>query len=159
MKHLSILFALCLHLAMYGQKTPESKQEIQMRSEEFTQQLIPLIEKRDIEALKKLTTPKLYCYVCFDAAPGKPPIVDQKTFYARYLIPVFNKDLLERLKRKEIKFSVDKYKAREGGRDYIVLYTIDRPNELGDGHEGVQFIFWLKDEKDGLKLSGLETVP
>ncbi len=130
-----------------------------MRSEEFTQQLITLIEKRDIEALKKLTTPKLYCYVCFDAAPEKPPIVDQKTFYTRYLIPVFNKDLMERLKRKEIKFSVDKFKAREGGRDYIVLYTIDRPNELGDGHEGVQFIFWLKDEKDGLKFSGLETVP
>ncbi|AYZ13342.1 hypothetical protein EGY05_16005 [Chryseobacterium arthrosphaerae] len=144
---------------MYGQKTPESKQETKMRSEEFTQQLITLIEKRDIEALKKLTTPKLYCYVCFDAAPEKPPIVDQKTFYTRYLIPVFNKDLLERLKRKEIKFSVDKYKTREGGRDYIVLYTIDRPNELGDGHEGVQFIFWLKDEEDGLKLSGLETVP
>ncbi|WP_430805167.1 hypothetical protein [Chryseobacterium arthrosphaerae] len=130
-----------------------------MRSEEFTQQLITLIEKRDIEALKKLTTPKLYCYVCFDAAPEKSPIVDQKTFYTRYLIPVFNKDLMERLKRKEIKFSVDKFKAREGGRDYIVLYTIDRPNELGDGHEGVQFIFWLKDEKDGLKFSGLETVP
>ncbi|MGN7865066.1 hypothetical protein [Chryseobacterium sp. 22458] len=159
MKHLSILLALCLHFAVCAQKTPESKKEIQMRSEEFTQQLITLIEKRDIEALKKLTTPKLYCYVCFDAAPEKPPIVDQKTFYTRYLIPVFNKDLMERLKRKEIKFSVDKFKAREGGRDYIVLYTIDRPNELGDGHEGVQFIFWLKDEKDGLKFSGLETVP
>ncbi|MGG7551351.1 hypothetical protein ACQ7CX_12085 [Chryseobacterium arthrosphaerae] len=159
MKHLSILLALCFHFAVYAQKTPESKKEIQMRSEEFTQQLITLIEKRDIEALKKLTTPKLYCYVCFDAAPEKPPIVDQKTFYTRYLIPVFNKDLMERLKRKEIKFSVDKFKAREGGRDYIVLYTIDRPNELGDGHEGVQFIFWLKDEKDGLKFSGLETVP
>lgn len=155
MKHLSLLFTLCIHFALYGQKTPESKQEIKMQSEEFTRNLITLIEKRDVEALKKLTTPKLYCYVCFDAAPEKPPIVDQKTFYARYLIPVFNKDLLERLKRNEIKFSVDK----AGGRDYIVLYTIERPNELGDGHEGVQFIFWLKEEKEGLKLSGIETVP
>jgi hypothetical protein len=45
MKHLSLLFTLCIHFALYGQKTPESKQEIKMQSEEFTRNLITLIEK------------------------------------------------------------------------------------------------------------------
>lgn len=159
MKHLSLLFVLCIQFALYGQKTAESKKELQTKSEQFTQQFITLIEKKDHDALKKLTASRLYCYLCFETAPENPPVVDRNTFYAQHVNQVFNKDLLERLKRNEIKFSVDRDQSQSGSRDYIVLYTTYRPNEFEKGHEGAQFIFWLKDEKGALKLSGVETVP
>lgn len=41
----------------------------------------------------------------------------------------------------------------------MVLYTTYRRNEFGDGHEGAQFVFQLKEEKGILKLNGIETVP
>lgn len=151
------LFFIGFHLISYGQK--KENKELQTKAEEFTQKVIHLITEKDYAALNQLTTSKVYCSLCFDEAPEKSYFVGRDVFYKKHISSIFNKELLERLKRNETKFSYDGSDAGFKDRDYIVLYTTYRKNEFGDGHEGAQFIFWLKDEKGNFKLSGVETVP
>lgn len=155
-KYLSVLLiGFCL--TSYGQK--KDSKELQSKAEQFTQKVIYLITEKDYTALNQLTTSKVYCSLCFDEAPETNYFVGKDAFYKKHLSTIFNKELLERLGRNEIKFSFDGSDPVFKDRDYIVLYTTYRPNEVGDGHEGAQFIFWLKDEKGNFKLSGIETVP
>lgn len=158
-KYIALLFAVCLPLISFGQDTSKDKQNLQTKAEQFTQKIITLISQKDYATLNQLTAQKVYCYLCFETAPENNAFVNKKTFYSKHSNHIFNKDLLERLKRKEIKFAIDQDDPAFGDRNYIVLYTTHRPNELDDGHEGAQFIFWLKDEKGILKFSGVETVP
>lgn len=158
-QYLSILFVLGLQFVCYGQKTGEDPKELQAKAETFTQQIINLITEKNYKALESLTTQKVYCSVCFETQPEKNSFVNKKIFYSKYANTIFNKELLERLKRNETKFSPDGSDPAFGDRDYIILYTINRPNEFGDGHEGAQFVFWLKDEKGSFRLSGVETIP
>jgi uncharacterized membrane protein YgcG len=135
-------------------KIVEEKQKKHNEIEYFTNKLIELIEQKNIEALKKLTTHKIYCYLCFQETPKEEPLVDQQTFYTKHFKTIFSDDLIQRLKRNEKKIAIT-------GKDLgiMVLYTTYRRNEFGDGHEGAQFGFWLKKEKGILKLNGIETVP
>ncbi|WP_045500088.1 hypothetical protein [Chryseobacterium sp. StRB126] len=155
-QYLSLLF-IGFHLISYGQK--KDNEELQSKAEQFTQKVIHLITEKDYTALNQLTTSKVYCSLCVDETPGKSYFVGKDAFYKKHIRTIFNKELLERLGRNEIKFSFDGSDPGFKDRDYIVLYTTYRPNEFGDGHEGAQFVFWLKDEKGNFKLSGVETVP
>lgn len=155
-QYLSLLF-IGFHLISYGQK--KDNKELQSKAEQFTQKVIHLITEKDYAALNQLTTSKVYCYLCFENAPEKNAFVGKDAFYKKHISTIFNKELLERLQRNETKFSYDGSDPGFKDRDYIVLYTTHRPNEFGDGHEGAQFVFWLKDEKGNFKLSGIETVP
>lgn len=155
-KYLSLLFiGFCL--TSYGQK--KENKELQSKAEQFTQKVIQLVNKKDYAALNQLTTSKVYCSLCFDEAPEKSYFVGKDVFYRKHVSTIFNKELLERLGRNEVKFSFDGSDPGFKDRDYIILYTTYRKNEVGEGHEGAQFIFWLKDEKGNFKLSGVETVP
>ncbi|MBP2618129.1 hypothetical protein [Chryseobacterium jejuense] len=150
-----LLIGFCL--TSYGQK--KDNKELQSKAEQFTQKVIHLITEKDDTALNQLTTSKVYCSLCFDEAPEKSYFVGKDAFYNKHISTIFNKELLERLGRNEIKFSFDGSDPGFKDRDYIVLYTTHRPNEFGDGHEGAQFVFWLKYEKGNFKLSGIETIP
>ncbi|MGL6125722.1 hypothetical protein [Chryseobacterium artocarpi] len=158
-KYLSILFVLGLQLICYGQKSEDNQKLLQAKAEAFTQQIINLITEKNYKALEPLTTQKVYCNLCFEAEPEKKAFVNKNIFYSKHANAIFNKELLERLKRNETKFSPDGSDPGFGDRDYIVLYTINRPNEFGDGHEGAQFVFWLKEKNGTFKLSGVETIP
>lgn len=158
-KYIALLLAICIPLVSFGQNISKDKQKLETKAKQFTQKIITLISQKDYETLNELTTQKVYCYLCFETAPEKNAFVNKKAFYSKHIDNIFNKDLLERLKRNEIKFAIDKDDPSFSDRDYIVLYTTHRPNEFGDGHEGAQFVFWLKDEKGILKFSGVETVP
>lgn len=150
-----LLIGFCL--TSYGQK--KDSKELQPEAEQFTHKVIQLITEKDYVTLNHLTTPKVYCSLCFDDAPGKNYFVGKDIFYKKHISTIFNQELLNRLGRNETKFSWDGSDSGFKDRDYIVLYTTHRPNEVGDGHEGAQFIFWLKDEKGSFKLSGIESVP
>ena len=155
---MTLLFIVGMQMMSFGQVRQKQDPQLQTKAEQFIQKVMTLIAKKDYAALNSLTTNKVYCYLCFEEAPTKSPFIDKKVFYGKYANGIFNKDLLERLKRNETKFSLDASDPEFGDRDYIVLYTTQRPNEFGDGHEGAQFVFWLKDEKGIFKLSGVETI-
>ncbi|MDN3691785.1 hypothetical protein QWZ06_05725 [Chryseobacterium tructae] len=157
-KYFSLCFLIGLQFVCYGQ-TQSGNQSLQINAEAFTKKMIHLITQKDYAALNKLTTPKVYCYLCFEETPGKNAFIKKDVFYTQHAGEIFNKDLIERLDRNEIKFSYDGSDPGFKDRDYIVLYTTYRPNEFGDGHEGAQFVFWLKEEKGNFKLSGIETIP
>lgn len=157
-KYLSLFFLIGLHLAYYGQKK-QVNQPLQIKAEVFTQKIIHLITEKNYTALNKLTTKKVYCSLCFDEAPEKSYFMGKDLFYKKHVSTIFNKELLKRLNRNETEFSYDGTDPGFKDRDYIVLYTTYRPNEFGDGHEGAQFVFWLKEEKGNFKLSGVETIP
>lgn len=156
-KSLLLYFLTGLQCLCYAQT--KSGNQLQKNAEQFTQKIIQLIAQKDYTALQQLTTPKVYCYMCFDDIPEKSTFIKSNVFYHQHVSKIFNKDLLERLNRNETKFSHDGSDPGFKDRDYIVLYTTQRPNEFGDGHEGAQFVFWLKNEKGNFKLSGIETVP
>lgn len=158
-QYLSILFVLGLQFVCYGQKTGEDQKQLQTKAGQFTEQIINLIAEKNYKALEPLTTKKVYCSLCFERASYKNAFVNKNIFYNKHVSTIFNKELLERLKRNETKFSPDGSDPGFGDRDYIVLYTINRHNEFGDGHEGAQLVFWLKEEKGNFKLSGVETIP
>ncbi|MEJ5105749.1 hypothetical protein [Chryseobacterium sp. MYb328] len=157
-KYLSILFLTGLQLVCYGQ-TKSVNPQLQKKAEAFTQKIIHLITQKDYAALNQLTTKKVYCSLCFETAPEKNYFVGKDAFYQKHVDTIFNKELLERLNRNETKFSFDGSDPGFKDRTYIVLYTTQRRNEFGDGHEGAQFVFWLKEEKGAFKLSGIETIP
>ena len=119
-------------------------------------EVLALIEKGDVEKLKQMSTQKMYCLQCFENSQGKAPyLVDSKTFYKKHSSKIFNQDVLKRIKEGEKKIITE-----DGATaNYIALYTIYKPNELADGHEGMQFAFWFKEESGSLKLSGVETIP
>ena len=122
----------------------------------LTDRIINLIEQNDKQELLQLSTEKIYCYLCFDETPIKQePFIDKKTFYSNYFSTIFNKELLTRLKRNEKQIFI----SSENDSAIMVLYTTYRNNEFGDGHEGAQFVFWLKKENNELKINGLETIP
>lgn len=150
-----LLIGFCV--ISYGQK--KDTKDLQPEAEQFIQKVIQLITEKNYTALDQLTTSKVYCSLCFDDAPGKSYFVKKDVFYKKHINTIFNKELLDRLGRHETKFSFDGSDSGFKDRDYIVLYTTHRPNEFGDGHEGAQFVFWLKDEKGNFQLSGIETVP
>ncbi|WP_160136499.1 hypothetical protein [Chryseobacterium sp. c4a] len=157
-KYLSLFFLIGLQFICYGQ-TQSGNQPLQTKAEAFIKKIIHLIIQKDYVALNQLTTPKVYCYLCFEDTPRKSSLIKKDVFYKQHTTKIFNKDLIDKLNRNEIKFSYDGSDSGFKDRDYIVLYTIARPNEFGDGHEGAQFVFWLKEEKDNFKLSGVETIP
>lgn len=155
-KYLSLLL-ICFHVISYGQK--KDNKELQSKAEQFTQKVIHLIIDKNYTVLNQLTTDKIYCSLCFDAAPEKSSFIGKDAFYKKNVSIIFNQELLERLNRHETKFSFDGSDPGFKDRNYIVLYTTYRPNEFGDGHEGAQFVFWLKEEKGNFKLSGIEAIP
>jgi|GEM_PF-696871 len=119
--------------------------------------LISRIASKDIPGLKQLTTHQVYCLLCFKQPNFKkdPYSISKNRFYQKHFRNIFDQDLLDRIKRNEriiIATPTESY-------DYLVLYTIYRPDELVKGHEGVQFGLWLKEENGILKLSGVETIP
>mgnify|MGYP003409983101 CR=1 FL=1 len=119
-------------------------------------EVLALIEKGDVEKLKQLSTQKMYCLQCFENSQGKAPyLVDSKTFYKKHSSKIFNQDVLKRIKEGEKKIITEEATTA----DYIALYTIYKANELAEGHEGMQFAFWFKEESGSLKLSGVETIP
>lgn len=136
-------------------KILQTKQQQYDSANILINKIIALLEQNNTEALQQLTTEKIYCYLCYSETPENEPILDKQTFYAKFFNTIFNEKLLSRLKRdeKEIFITSDYDNA------IMVLYTIYRNNEFGDGHEGAQFNFWLKEENGTLKLNGIETIP
>lgn len=143
-----------------GQRLKEKPEdaELEIKAKEFTQNLIQLIEQKDYEKTQQHITEKVYCYLCFSETPNDTPFVSKNTFVHKHIDRIFNKILLERLKRNELTFFTEK-SDKEYSYNCIVLYTTYRNNEFGDGHEGAQFGFWLKTENGQFKLSGVETIP
>lgn len=137
--------------------TLEEKQNKSTEAKQFTETLIELIEAKKIEELNTLTSSEIYCYLCFDKIPKREPIVKKHTFYKKYFKNLFNNELIKRLKRYE-NFVYRSSQENDYG-DWGIAYTTYRKNEFGDGHEGAQFIFWIKEESGKLKLSGIEVVP
>ena len=135
-------------------KKLEEKLKKYAESELFVEKIIGLVEQKNIEALKQSTTEKIYCYLCFKETPKQEPFVGKQVFYSKHFKTIFDQELIQRLKRNEKKIFIT-------GKDAAVMvsYTTYRHNEFGDGHEGTQFVFWLKEENGVLKLNGIETVP
>ena len=135
-------------------KNLEEKLKKYAESEVFVEKIIGLIEQKNIEVLKQSTTEKIYCYLCFKETPKQEPLFDKQFFYSRHFKTIFNKELIQRLNRNEKKIFITGQDAAT-----MVLYTTYRHNEFGDGQEGAQFGFWLKEENGVLKLNGIENVP
>ncbi|WP_166668188.1 TPM domain-containing protein [Epilithonimonas xixisoli] len=135
-------------------QTLENKQALQTKSEAFTTELIALIEQKDNTAIAQHIAEKLYCGMCYPSAKS-PNGISKELFLKKYIREVFSPELLQRLQRKETQFLAN---STDYG-DCVIRYTTHRQNENGDGHEGVQFCFWLTEENGKLKLSGLEILP
>ena len=120
-------------------------------------ELIALIEKRDIKTLMQYSTKKIYCPLCADFFQEDlyESYINNNVFYEKCFNHIFDEELIQRIKwgEKEIRLE----KSEHG--NYFILYTIYRPNESGGGHEGAEFGFWLNEEDDILKLSGVITIP
>lgn len=124
------------------------------KAEQLADYLIELIEQKDIETLQEITTETMYCYLCFDKTPKQEPFITKRSFYKKHFKSVFDNELIQRLKRNEKEiFITDK------DSPIWVRYTTYQNNESGIGHEGVQFVFWLKEENGILKLNGIEVIP
>ncbi|WCM42689.1 TPM domain-containing protein [Flavobacterium sp. CBA20B-1] len=136
-------------------QTLETKQALQTEVEAFTTELIALIEQKNTQALQQISTDKIYCYLCFTERPEHEPFVNKQNFYSKHFQNIFNDDLVQRLKRNETTF----YTNTTDYGDCLILYTTQHKNEFGDGHEGVQLGFWLKEENGKLKLGGIDAIP
>ncbi len=122
-----------------------------------TDPIVELILKKDTKKLASLSSNSIYCSLCFKFEDNQPRnyLISKQTFFNKHFSDIFQKDLLDRLERKEkILFAEHSDQA-----DYIVWYTIYRKDELTDGHEGGQIGIWFKKGKNGLLFSGVETMP
>jgi len=135
-------------------QTLENKKKLQTKAQDFTSDLIALIEHKEITKLTQKIAENLYCGMCYPSAKS-PNGISRKLFLKKYLNEVFDQELLRRLQRDETQFFAN---STDYG-DCVIFYTTHRKDENGDNHEGAQFGFWLTEENGKLQLSGLETVP
>lgn len=138
----------------------QEKQEKYNAANVLIDTIIALIQQNNTVALRQLSSEKMYCYLCFDATLEDEPYIDKTTFYDKLFNTIFDDELVTRLRRNEKQIFIthdDEYLPNNNA--IIVLYTTYRNNEFGDGHEGAQFAFWLKEENGTLKLTGMETIP
>lgn len=131
----------------------QTKQNKDQAEDKITE-IISWIEKKDMDALLQNTTDTVFCTIGFDL-PNKSRTVSKQEFYEQHVNRIFSQELLKRIKRNKKTIISEKSE----NRDIIVFYTTHDKNELGKGHEGGQFGFWLKEEKGIWKLSGVETIP
>jgi len=141
------IFLFCIPVAAQHNTLPQN-------AERQLGELLQLIEQGKVDALMKRTTDSLYCSLCFNDLTDTYRVA-KKEFYSTHFHSIFNKDLLDRIKRGK-RITVNE---RSGDHDILLLYATYARDEVAPGHEGAQLGFWLKEENAIFLLAGVETIP